>query len=131
MPTLEEFRKRQAEKGGSVADRRAALESERRAQSFVSIRMEDLLASDDWGIYRKHLEVIRESHASRAADLEAQILGPALGEELVKLKLDRAALNGVVVGLTFALAMPDQLRAQAAAIEARLVGQLDTPADSR
>ena len=128
MPSRAEWEQRQASHAKSP-ERRATLEAERRAQSFVSIRMADLLASDDWTIYRKHLTVLRDQYAALAASAVERILGDALGDALVKLKLERAGWYGLVKGLDLALFMPEQLQAQAALVETKLAGQLDSPAE--
>ena len=129
MPTLSEFRDYQAAKG-QAPERRAALQSERRAQAFVALRMEDLQSDDGWTVYRKHLTVIREAYTASMTAAETRILGDALGEELLKLKLERTKWAGVVEGINLALLLPEQLQQQAAVIEARLAGQLDSAAVS-
>jgi hypothetical protein len=130
MPSRSEWDQRQATRAHQP-ERRATLEAERRAQTFVSIRMDDLLASDDWTIFRKHLEVIRAQYDALMASATERILGDALGDELMKLKLERAGWDGLVKGIDLALLMPEHLKAQAARVEATLAGQLDSPADRR
>lgn len=130
MPSREEFRQRQVLRAHDP-ERRATLEAERRAQSFVSIRMEDLLASDDWSIYRKHLEVLRGQYEAAMATHAERILGGTFGDELLKLKLEHAKWAGAVEGLTLALTLPSSLQTQAASVEAKIAGQLDSPAERR
>jgi hypothetical protein len=127
--TYEQFARR-AQRQAADPERRATLQEERRAQAFVSLRMGDLLGSDDWGLFEQHLAVIRATHAAALAEVEGRILGDALGETLLKLKLEHTRLAGLIAGLDLALGFPATLRAQAAVVEARLAKELDAPEHS-
>lgn len=128
MPSLSEFRALQQRQAPA---RRGVLQAEREAQAFVALRIEDLLADDGWGVFRKHLEVLKAHHKTAQQVAADQILGDAVGEDLMKRKLEHARLLGLVAGLDLALSLPEQLQAQASAIEANLARELDNTDERR
>jgi hypothetical protein len=78
---------------------------------LVIVRMEDLLASDDWGVYARHLEGLIQEAAATLAALQAQILGDAAGDDLARLKAQAKYAQGRLDGLQEARGLPDRLRA--------------------
>ena len=111
--------------------RRGTLEAERRAQQFVQVQMGDLLQDDAWGVYRRHIEALRERVRAAQQAEEAIILGPAVGRPLLEAKLRAAVQRGYAEALTMVLALPTDLQEAAAAVEAHCARLLDKRDDPR
>lgn len=101
-----------AEKAAAVA---AVRQTHRETLQAVAVRLEDLLTDDAWGVYTTLLEQTRATAQAQLDALQEQILGDAVGEDLIRLKLHAAYCRGELEAFRVALALPAQVHAQAAA----------------
>ena len=86
---------------------------QRRAQRVVELRMEDLLAADDWGVVALHLDGMIADAVANLEAIQLQILGEAVGDELARLKANARYVQGLRDGLQQARALPARLRSGA------------------
>ena len=90
-----------------------AWQAHREVQRVVAQKIEDLLAGDAWHAFVLHVEPLMAT-LEHALDVEREaILGALVGDDLMKAKLRAAKLAGQVEAWRAALALPEQILAQA------------------
>ena len=106
MPSYSEWLKSTA---STAPELRALAAEHQQARRLVVLRIEDLLASDHWGVYRQHLDALIAQETALLETIQAQILGDAVGDELAKLKGQAREAKGRRDGLAQARNLPDEL----------------------
>lgn len=98
----------------AVQARAAAMARHRQAAQWVTLKMEDVLASEGWPLLKLHQEQRLAQLESAAASEAAGIAGDLVGDELLRAKLRHARLTGRIEQLREDLALPATLQQQAA-----------------
>ena len=97
-------------------------------QRVIGLRMEELLASDDWGVYRQHLQGLVEADRQALAAISESILSyHSVGEHLVLLKFQASTLRGRIAAFEEALALPEHLKKTAEEAVKTLTSETKTP----
>lgn len=108
----------------------AALDRHRAMQQTVSLRMERLVALDEWDTFKAHVEqLIALEDAALAGVREAMETGSLVGESLAKASLASVGARRAIEAYRLVLSLPGVLRdrAELEAFLAENAGQQPTP----
>lgn len=101
MPSLEQW---QATQKALSEQQRKLLEGHHRAQADVGRRADTVVAHEGWQVFLDHLTAMTDTLDKRIQGQERTILDtPALGDELVKAKIELRELIGERRGIKAAL----------------------------
>lgn len=89
----------------------AARAEHARVAQVITLRMEDLLASDEWGVFTAHVQALVEE-VEATLSIATDGLAEAVGTDAERLRLQAAKARGMAQAYRTVLALPEQLRAQ-------------------
>jgi hypothetical protein len=102
------------------AERRAEHVQQRRMLTIVRTKLEDLLSSSDWDVYRTHVEALAERDAAQLAQTQELVLtGALVGDDLLRQIQLCQYLRGRADAFREALGVPDSIRNQATLLTSR------------
>lgn len=113
MPDYSEFLLAERLKAEKATDgaRHAMLD---RALRTLGTQMDDLVGADAWATVRKALDAALSGERTAQAALRDRILAPdAVGDALLKLKLEEQRIAGRIEGLELALRVPTRYQEMA------------------
>jgi hypothetical protein len=94
-----------------LAKHRADQAESRRLARFVAIKLGDLERTDEWSIFRQHVEKLRDEALGREFDILA-MMEDSVGDEHMRLRLQAKEVRGAIMAYVQILALPTTIREQ-------------------